>query len=76
MTSLGYRSDARGVSHTFRMSAEEKAQLKAAAAAAGLNLQQFFELRMLGAAKPRLADGRPKKSQQVEELPYATKKSA
>ncbi|MGI8458905.1 MAG: hypothetical protein ACR2LI_12445, partial [Propionibacteriaceae bacterium] len=63
------RSEARSTSHTFRMSADEKAQLKHEATDAGLSLQQLFELRMLGAAKPRLREGRPRKDAQSEELP-------
>ncbi len=64
------RSEARSTSHTFRMSAVEKAQLKNEAVEAGLSIQQLFELRMLGTAKPRLREGRPPKPRQDEELHY------
>lgn len=67
--SLVDRSEARSTSHTFRMSADEKAKLKNDAVQAGLSLQQLFELRMLGAAKPRPPEGRPRKDTQTEELP-------
>ena len=43
---------------TMRMSAAEKADLLAEAAAHGLTLQQLCELRVLGAAKPKRRTGR------------------
>jgi hypothetical protein len=54
----------------FMLSADERARLKAEADAAGLTMQQLFELKMLGAAKPRAARGRRRKPSQPEELPY------
>lgn len=65
-----HRSDERNAVALFRMSDDEKARLKQDAADAGLTLQQLFELRMLGAAKPRRRDGRPPKDRQ-EQLPLA-----
>ncbi len=65
-----HRSAERNALAVFRMSDEEKGRLKQAAADAGLTLQQLFELRMLGAAKPRGRDGRPRKDRQ-EQLPLA-----
>ena len=55
----------------FMLSAEERARLKAEADAAGLTMQQLFELKMLGAAKPRATRGRRRKPTQPEELPYS-----
>lgn len=63
-----HRSNAREDAATFRMTTDEKARLKAEAAAAGLTFQQLFELRMLGQAKPRLRDGRPRKADGQQEL--------
>lgn len=68
MSQIDYRSEGRGVAATFRMSAEDKGTLKAEAQREGLTLQQLFELRMLGQAKPRPRDGRPPKTRQEEEL--------
>ena len=58
MSRTDYRSEQREALAVIRMSVEEKAMLKAEAARAGLSLQQLFELRLLGAAKPRPRDGR------------------
>jgi hypothetical protein len=69
MQQLRDRSAARKTAYTFRMSVEEKAQIQRTAADAGLTVQQLFELRLLGEAKPRRADGRPRKDAQSEELP-------
>ena len=66
-----HRSVERDAPATFRMSAIEKARIKQEAADAGLTLQQLFELRMLGEAKPRGRDGRPRKGDQAEQLPLA-----
>lgn len=66
-----HRSVERDAPATFRMSATEKARIKQEAVEAGLTLQQLFELRMLGEAKPRGRDGRPRKSDQSEQLPLA-----
>ncbi len=66
-----HRSAQRDAPATFRMSVEEKARLKQDAADAGLTLQQLFELRMLGQARPRGRDGRPRKTDQAEQLPLA-----
>ncbi len=66
------RSAERKAVSVFRTSAEEKARLRAEAAAAELTLQQLFELRLLGAAKPVPEAGRHKKYQrQQEELPLS-----
>lgn len=66
-----HRSAGRSAPATFRMSDGEKARLKQEAADAGLTLQQLFEQRMLGEAKPRGRDGRPRKIDQAEQLPLA-----
>ena len=66
-----HRSTMRNAPATFRMSVAEKARLKQEAADAGLTMQQLFELRMLGEAKPRGRDGRPPKTDQTEQLPLA-----
>lgn len=66
-----HRSADRDAPATFRMSVQDKARLKQEAADAGLTLQQLFEQRMLGEAKPRGRDGRPRKPHQGEELPLA-----
>lgn len=49
------------------MSVEEKVTLEAAAAAAGLTLQQLFELRILGAVKPAPRAGRRRKNPELTE---------
>jgi hypothetical protein len=64
-----YRSEDRDVSATFRMHAADKLRLKQDAAKAGLTMQQLFELKMLGEARPRGQDGRPRKPGQLDELP-------
>lgn len=64
------RSAERKAVSVFRTSAEEKARLRAEASAAGLTLQQLFELRLLGEAKPVPESGRRKRLQQ-EELPLS-----
>ncbi len=61
----------RAAGYCFRMSAEDRDRLKAEATAAGLTVQQLFELRLLGATKPRVRMGRPPKPRQDEELPIA-----
>jgi hypothetical protein len=65
------RSPARDTSHTFRMSAQDKALIKRTAQEAGLTLQQLFEQRMFGAERPIPRVGRPPARQQAEELPLA-----
>lgn len=55
---------------TFRMSFQDRARLKQEAADADLTLQQLFELRMLGAVKPRAPMGRRRKHSRDEELHY------
>lgn len=64
------RGPERRASSIFRMSVEEKAQLEAEAAEAGISLQQLFELRILGTVKPAPGPGRRKKPRQNEELRY------
>lgn len=54
----------------FMLSVEERDRLKAEADADGLTMQQLFELKMLGAAKPRATRGRRRKPRQDEELRY------
>lgn len=54
----------------FMLSVKERARLKAEADADGLTMQQLFELKMLGAAKPRATRGRRRKPRQDEELRY------
>lgn len=66
-----FRSDDREVAATYRMTRDEKQRLRREAAELGLTLQQLFELRMFGQAKPVGRDGRPPKSTQQEELPIA-----
>lgn len=66
---IEHRSAARDTSHTFRMSAEDKALMKRTAAEAGLTIQQLFERRMFGAERPTPREGRPRKYDQNEELP-------
>lgn len=69
MRESDFRSPDRDAVASFRMSAEEKERLKQMAAQAGLTLQQLFELRLLGEAKPRPRDGRKPRTQQ--QLPLA-----
>lgn len=67
-----YRSNTREALSVFRTSLAEKARLQDEADALGLTLQQLFELRLLGTAKPRGRGGRPRKPRsQAEELPIA-----
>lgn len=62
----------RDVSGTYRMTRSEKARMKREASELGLTVQQLFELRMFGAAKPIGQDGRPRINRhQAEELPIA-----
>lgn len=51
----------RAASHTFRMSVEDKQRMRRTAEEVGLTMQQLFELKMFGEAKPRGRDGRPRK---------------
>lgn len=67
-----FRSSDRDAPATFRMSVEEKARIKREAADAGLTLQQLFELRMLGEAKPRPRDGRRPKPNRLDQLELAS----
>jgi hypothetical protein len=68
----GQLTDAdRETSLTLRLSIDERERLKREAAELGLTLQQLFELRMLGGAKPRAVMGRRPKPRQDEELPLA-----
>lgn len=54
------------------MSHEDKRRLRSEADSEGLTVQQLLEKRVLGAAKPIGASGRPVKNQhQAEELPIA-----
>jgi len=68
---LEAQSAERATAYLFRMSADDKARLKAEAAAADMTVQQLFELKLLGAPKPRVRMGRPPKRDQEEELPIA-----
>lgn len=62
----------RDVSGTYRMTRSDKARIKHEAAELGLTVQQLFELRMFGHAKPVGRDGRPRLDRhQAEELPIA-----
>lgn len=65
------RTPERAAGYCFRMSVGDRERLKAEAAVDGLTLQQLFELRLLGATKPRVRMGRPPKPTQQEELPIA-----
>jgi len=66
-----FRSDLREQAATFRMTRADKTRLRQDAADAGLTLQQLFELRMLGEARPVGRYGRPRKVSHAEELPIA-----
>lgn len=66
-----FRAPDRDALAAFRMSVEEKERLKKEAADAGLTMQQLFELRMLGEAKPRPRDGRKPRPKPQEQLPLA-----
>ena len=66
------RSDARAAAAIYRMHRADKERLRCEAAAAGLTMQQLFELRMFGEARPSY--GRPRKlnnPEKAEELPLA-----
>ena len=66
------RSDAREIAAIYRMHRADKERLRCEAAAAGLTMQQLFELRMFGEARPSY--GRPRKlnnPENAEELPLA-----
>ena len=59
----------------YRMHRADKERLRSEAAAAGLTMQQLFELRMFGEARPVGPYGRPRKlnnaEEKAEELPLA-----
>lgn len=56
--SRDYRSGSRSVGATFRMTEEERDQLREVAAREGYSsLQQLFEARLLGEAKPKRKPG-------------------
>lgn len=62
----------REAGYLFRMSHEDKRRLRYEADHEGLTVQQLLEKRVLGAAKPIGASGRPIKHRaQAEELPIA-----
>jgi len=65
------RSDAREIAAIYRMHRADKERLRCEAAAAGLTMQQLFELRMFGEARPVGRYGRPRKLDTAEELPLA-----
>ena len=65
------RSDAREIAAIYRMHRADKERLRCEAAAAGLTMQQLFELRMFGEARPVGRYGRPRKLDKAEELPLA-----
>ena len=71
MRASDFRSPDRDAVASFRMSMDEKERLKKLAADAGMTLQQLFELRMLGEAKPRPRDGRKPRSRPEQKLPLA-----
>ncbi len=66
-----FRSDLREQAATFRMTQADKDRLRQDAADAGLTMQQWFELRMFGEARPVGRYGRPRKVTHAEELPIA-----
>jgi len=66
-----FRSDAREFAGAFRMTRADKERLHRDAAELGLTMQQLFELRMLGEARPVGRHGRPRKVRREEELPIA-----
>ena len=63
------RSELREAAAIYRMPRADKERLRNEAAAAGLTMQQLFELRMFGEARPSY--GRPRKLDKAEELPLA-----
>ena len=68
------RSDARAAAAIYRMHHADKERLRSEAAAAGLTMQQLFELRMFGEARPVGPFGRTRKlnnPEKAEELPLA-----
>ena len=69
------RSDAREAAAIYRMHRADKERLRSEAAAAGLTMQQLFELRMFGEARPVGPFGRTRKldkaEEKAEELPLA-----
>jgi hypothetical protein len=65
------RSAERDTASTYRMTKAEKQRLRHEADKLGLTAQQYFELKMLGAAKPIPRYGRPRKDSQREQLPLA-----
>jgi hypothetical protein len=61
------RSDAREAAAIYRMHRADKERLRCEAAAAGLTMQQLFELRMFGEARPVGPFGRTRKLNNAEE---------
>ena len=61
------RSDAREAAAIYRMHRADKERLRSEAAAAGLTMQQLFELRMFGEARPVGPFGRTRKLNNAEE---------
>ena len=61
------RSDAREIAAIYRMPRADKERLRCEAAAAGLTMQQLFELRMFGEARPVGPFGRTRKLDKAEE---------
>lgn len=59
------------MSQTYRMAPDDADLLRAEAERRGLTMQQLFELKMLGAARPAGRSGRLRKKKQDEELPIA-----
>ena len=69
------RSELREAAAISRMPRADKERLRCEAAAAGLTMQQLFELRMFGEARPVGPFGRTRKldkaEEKAEELPLA-----
>ena len=61
------RSELREIAAIYRMPRADKERLRCEAAAAGLTMQQLFELRMFGEARPVGPFGRTRKLNNAEE---------
>lgn len=65
------RSVARSIPVAFRVTSEERDEVKQKAADAGMTLQEYLYERALGRPCERRSPGRPPSSHRDTELPYA-----
>lgn len=66
-----HRSTARSVSVTFRFAPEEREEIKDLARKAGMSVQQYAAMRLLGREVEERHPGRPRNVERDTELPYA-----